>query len=289
MPLDAYYNEHDPEAAATLRELIRQGHIAPGEVDERDIRDVRPDELSKFAQCHFFAGIGGWSRALRLARWPDDLPVWTGSCPCQPFSAAGKGNGFDDERHVWPAWHHLVSERRPPIIFGEQVSSPDALAWLDLVSSDLEGTAYAVGTSDLCAAGAGAPHKRQRLFFAACELANGERARLERFRRYVDEKARREIEARPAPATSSLVDLVRERRGLAADRSFWRASDWIRCAYDFWRPVEPGAFPLAHGISARVGRLRVYGNAIVPQLAQAFIESAIEPILDTWERVGVQT
>jgi DNA (cytosine-5)-methyltransferase 1 len=286
MPLDAYYNEIDPEAAATLRELIRQGHIAPGFVDERDIRDVRPNELSQFAQCHFFAGVGGWSLALRLAGWPDDLPVWTGSCPCQPFSAAGAGLGFDDERHLWPAWHYLISQRRPPIVFGEQVSSPDALAWLDLVSSDMEGTAYAIGTSDLCAAGAGAPHKRQRLFFAACELANGKREGLERFRRYGADAARRSLEARSAPATGSLVDAIRNRRGAPADRSFWRASDWIRCADDLWRPVEPGAFPLAHGIPARMGRLRSYGNAIVPQLAQAFIESAIEPILEIWTAIG---
>jgi DNA (cytosine-5)-methyltransferase 1 len=67
--------------------------------------------LRGFTQCHFFAGIGVWSYALRLAGWPDDRPVWTGSCPCQPFSAAGKGAGFADERHLWPAWHHLIRER----------------------------------------------------------------------------------------------------------------------------------------------------------------------------------
>jgi hypothetical protein len=89
----AYYNEIDPKAAAWLRELIKQGHIADGVVDERSIVDVSPDELRGFTQCHFFAGIGVWSYALRSAGWADDRPVWTGSCPCQPFSSAGRRGG----------------------------------------------------------------------------------------------------------------------------------------------------------------------------------------------------
>ena len=59
----------------------------------------RRDDIAGYTQCHFFAGIGIWSYALRLAGWPDDRQVWTGSCPCQPFSAAGKGEAFNDERH----------------------------------------------------------------------------------------------------------------------------------------------------------------------------------------------
>lgn len=136
MKVAAYYNEIDPFAAQWLRNLIGGGHIAPGEVDERSIEDVTPDDLRGFTQCHFFAGIGVWSHSLRLAGWPDDKPVWTGSCPCQPFSAAGKGDGFADERHLWPHFFHLISERRPQHVFGEQVASGNANIWFDLVQAD---------------------------------------------------------------------------------------------------------------------------------------------------------
>jgi len=63
--MTAYYNEIDPYAAQWLRNLIAAGHIAPGEVDTRSILDVSPSDLTGFTQCHFFAGIGVWSHALR--------------------------------------------------------------------------------------------------------------------------------------------------------------------------------------------------------------------------------
>ncbi|EQB4711622.1 TPA: DNA cytosine methyltransferase [Enterobacter hormaechei subsp. xiangfangensis] len=163
----AYYNEIDPFAAQWLRNLIAGGHIAPGEVDERSIEDVTPDDLRGFTQCHFFAGIGVWSHSLRLAGWPDDKPVWTGSCPCQPFSAAGKGDGFADERHLWPHFFHLISERRPQHVFGEQVASGNANAWFDLVQADLEGMGYAFGLVPFTSAGIGAPHIRERAYWVA--------------------------------------------------------------------------------------------------------------------------
>ena len=165
--MSAYYNEIDPFAAQWLRNLISAGHISAGDVDERSIVDVQPSDLAGHTQCHFFAGIGGWSLALRLAGWPDDRPVWTGSCPCQDFSAAGKGAGFAGERHLWPVWFPLIRECRPRVVFGEQVASPLALSWLDLVQADMEGADYAFAAFDLCAAGVGAPHIRQRLGFVA--------------------------------------------------------------------------------------------------------------------------
>ena len=163
----AYYNEIDPFAAAMLRNLIAAGHVAPGIVDERSIEDVRPDELAGYTQCHFFAGIGVWSYALRQAGWPDDRPVWTGSCPCQPFSSAGKGDGFADERHLWPAFNHLISQRKPSVVFGEQVASKAVDAWIDLVHADLEALGYAFGSVPFPSSGVGAPHIRDRNYWVA--------------------------------------------------------------------------------------------------------------------------
>ena len=376
----AYYNEIDPKAAAWLRELIERGHIADGDVDERSIVDVPPDELRGFTQCHFFAGIGVWSYALRSAGWTDDRPVWTGSCPCQPFSAAGAGGGFDDERHLWPHWHHLISQCQPAIVFGEQVASKDGLNWLDLVHADMEATGYAVGAADMCAAGFGAPHIRQRLWFVgerlehaagdgrkqwraeprgrgiasgrgdvrmadanqtgrgrqradhdgsaevvvgppasrrahgagrgeACGLGNYDHAGLERQRGGHQAEVGRDGTLRPvaeAGQSGGLADADHaERRADGTGRhdgdgqdtgreegsgdaegrggdgrpsptdGFWRDADWLFCRDGKWRPVEPGAFPLAHGSAARVGRLRGYGNAIAAPVAQAFIESVM--------------
>lgn len=158
----AYYNENDPFAAAWLRKLISAGLIAPGDVDERSIEDVRPDDLRGYAQCHFFAGIGGWSYALRLAGWPDDRPVWTGSCPCQPHSSAARGRNVAAD--LWPQWFRLIAACRPRDIFGEQVD--EARAWLDGVCADVEGLAYTLRAAILPAYCVGEDHARERIYFA---------------------------------------------------------------------------------------------------------------------------
>ncbi|HDG7940670.1 TPA: DNA cytosine methyltransferase [Klebsiella pneumoniae] len=163
----AYYNEIDLHAAQHLRNLIDAGHIAPGVVDTRSIEDVTPNDLIGFNQCHFFAGIGGWSLALRRAGWPDSRPAWTASCPCQPFSQAGKGLGFADERHLWPSAHWLVGQRRPVVVFGEQSGSADANDWIDLVQADVEALGYAFGATAFPSASVGAPHRRDRAYWVA--------------------------------------------------------------------------------------------------------------------------
>lgn len=262
----AYYNEIDPYAAQWLRNLIAAGHIAPGDVDERSIEDVKPDDLRNYTQCHFFAGIGVWSYALRNAGWPDDKPVWTGSCPCQPFSAAGKGSGFDDERHLWPHFHWLISECRPQHVFGEQVASGSANAWFDLVQADVEAMDYAFGLVPFPSAGVGAPHIRDRAYWVA--NANGREQR---------QSAGCVQSAGDVPA--GRFEDSTETAGFCRDmpagpvNGFWRDADWLYCRDEKWRPVRPGSFPLVDGATARVGRLRAYGNAVNAEAAKIFIKS----------------
>lgn len=169
----AYYNETDEYCCNWLANLMLEGLIPEGDIDQRSIRDVTARDLRGYAQCHFFAGMGGWPYALKLAGWPSDRQVWTGSCPCQPFSVAGKQKGFADDRHLWPAWQPLIAERRPLAVFGEQVArAPD---WLNLVRRDLEGMDYALGVVPLEAASCGADHFRDRYFFVADRALQSER------------------------------------------------------------------------------------------------------------------
>lgn len=307
--MSAYYNEFDPKTAAWLRELIKQGHIAPGDVDERSIEDVKPGDLGGYQQCHFFAGIGGWSLALRLAGWPDDQPVWTGSCPCQPFSAAGKGAGFADERHLWPAWFHLIRQRSPAVVFGEQVAS--AHRWLDLVHSDLEAVGYAVGAMPIEAASVGADHLRDRFWFVAdapglgragigwsgkdgaAQRGDGvladpgiqglaQRARHSRVPCQVGGQPQRENTPNDAGTLAHAhvtgAGEGRQQRGGQLGRvgSDPDACNWIIGHDGKARRVGSGVRLLAHGLPARVVRLRGYGNAIVPQVAAEFIQAYLE-------------
>jgi DNA (cytosine-5)-methyltransferase 1 len=291
--MTAYYNEIDPYAAQWLRNLIAAGHIAPGEVDERSIEDVAPDDLAGYDQCHFFAGIGVWSLALRQAGWPDDRPIWTGSCPCQPFSAAGKGGGFDDERHLWPSFHWLIEQCRPSVVAGEQVAGKGGAAWLDLVSADLEGTGYAFGAVVSPAAGYGAPHIRHRTYWVAD-------ADNKRFPEARSAFARERIAIGRASGSLADADDTRPQgwggvSECAAEQpagaggvvgwpgptnGYWRDADWLGCRDGKWRPSRPGTFPLAHGAAARVGRLRAYGNAIVAPQAAEFIRAYLEARVD---------
>jgi len=354
----AYYNEHDRFAAAWLRELIADGLIAAGDVDERSILDVPADDLRGYTQCHFFAGIGGWSYALRLAGWPDDREVWTGSCPCQPLSSAGQQKGHADERHLWPAFYELIAECRPSTVFGEQVASKLGREWLCGIRTDLEDARYVVGAADLCAAGAGAPHIRQRLFWVAdTDQSGGQRttqrqpvgstdgrhniggsgpnggwvghadserqpAEITRVRQGAREPvARRGTASGLADANGDGAQRLTGNDGEAAglsegqraehgpallerggadggveypeskrrnggedppgqnggcspqNTSPWSNATLIPCADGKARVIEPSIFPLAHGFPNRVGVLRGAGNAIVPQIAAAFVRA----------------
>lgn len=248
----AYYNEIDSYCVEWLRNLIEAGLIAHGEVDSRSIEDVTPKDLNGFTQCHFFAGIGGWSFALRLAGWPDAEPVWTGSCPCQPFSGIGKGLAFDDPRHLWPYLGKLIEEQKPPVFFGEQVAT--AKLWLDLVLSDLERYDYACGAANIPACSKGARHERQRLWIAA----------------YSNQEGRQNAEGLAAAQEKAYFG---EPIGMAHGKEVGKPNEsWI-----------------VDGLLGEGNAVSAYGNSIVPQVAAEFIIAsslAMQDLADSREQLA---
>jgi DNA (cytosine-5)-methyltransferase 1 len=251
---------------------------------------VQAKDLRRYTQCHFFAGIGGWALALKQAQWGDKA-VWTGSCPCQPFSTAGKKLGVKDERHLWPVWFNLIRECKPPIVFGEQVKNAISKNWLDIVFTDLEAENYACGAAVLPACSVGAPHRRDRIYWVAD--SNWQRSKFNQRgiggkrtsekdseRRYteqlsrggsaIDELANTNCRRRPQRDSEKRIQLSNQNGAVAG---FWGNAEWLPCRDGKARPVESGTFPLAYGVSQRVGKLRAYGNAIVPQVAEAFLRA----------------
>ena len=377
MKLSAYYNEIDAYCCDWLSNLMDAGHITPGKIDNRSIEELTPDDLEGYERCHFFAGIGGWELALNWAGWTG--PAWSGSCPCQPLSSAGQQKGHADKRHLWPAFQSLIAKCQPPTVFGEQVASKDGREWFAAVRADLEHVGYACGCADLAAAGVGAPHIRQRLFWVAdasgpsrqrgareflaqeegisstwesngdksirledggeigrmahgnepghapvfrsgvegvCEEGTSERALsrsergsptvgmgdaigagLEGHPRHGDrggESGRQQEESDGSVAEAGALGSGMGNAESGDERGTWepregdgrestprRSGAWdnailIPCADGKARPVEPSIQPLASGVPARVGRLRAYGNAIVPQVAAVFVQAFIE-------------
>jgi DNA (cytosine-5)-methyltransferase 1 len=293
-----YYNDNDPKACDWLRELISAGLLPNGIVECKSILDINPDELSGYTQCHFFAGIGGWAYALRLANWPDDKPVWTGSCPCQPLSSAGLRKGHADERHLWPAFYRLIAERNPSVVFGEQVASKDGREWLAGVRADLEGAGYAVGAADLCAAGVGAPHIRQRLYWLADAKPSKRREKLQGHE-LNGNHARRDEETsgiracceagRMAyPSLSESARLGQQREHIYRQAA-WSAFDLIPCRDGKTRRVESILFIDFDGLSCIMGSewntLVSRTEEIALNYAKTEVSGNSQAVLSMWKDV----
>lgn len=275
-----YYNEWDKGAAKWLRELIKRGLIPYGYVDERSITEVTPSDLEGFTQCHFFSGIGGWSRALEIAGIPPTTKLWTGSPPCQPFSAAGKQKGKFDERHLAPTFLRLISECRPPIVLGEQVAKAIDGGWLDDLHVELEKQDYTVGASVLSASLIGAPHKRERLFFGAISSmvnSNGDKYWSEVSRGYGKENG---------TESSNWEKIFKSWESVGADKDVlgaWDNSRQYLCRDGKYRFIEPTIPLLVNGVPSTMGRLRGFGNAIVPPLAALFVRD----FLSSAKEIGI--
>jgi DNA (cytosine-5)-methyltransferase 1 len=228
--------------------------------------------------------------------------------------------GRNDPRHLWPAFRRLINRCSPSVVFGEQVASAGGRKWLAGVFANLETMGYAAAGADLCAAGVGAPHIRQRLYWVAdaagergdwCKLDGNETGRRlaansstasgvadaagESGAQQLDQSRER---SRRGPTTHDAaecagpcgvgntngaglgeqcgpVTIPQELATVELRGNAWDSFDILLCTDGKARRVESGTFPLADGFPGRVGLLRGYGNAIVPQVAAQFIQAAI--------------
>lgn len=223
--MSAYYNEHDPFAAAWLRELIKAGHIAHLVQDDLEASD------------YAFAAVG--------------LP------------AASVGAPHIRQRLWFVADRDAARCRKGrPSEAGDGRNAPRVEFAGLYASGELADTMPAGRPERRTGAGCGQA--------AGCggagDVGHSQHPGLQ--------------EQRGKPGVSCGTEGTDAGQTLerASTPTFWDACDWLPCLDGKARPVEPGTFPLAYGVPARVGRLRGYGNAIVPQVGAEVIAAYMKTV-----------
>jgi DNA (cytosine-5)-methyltransferase 1 len=214
--------------------------VPPGDVDERSIEDVTPGDIKNYAQCHFFAGIGGWAIAMQIVGWETIGHIWTGSPPCQDASCLaavhGIQSGVDGPRTGMSlVWLELIKKRKPKIVVFENVPGFEKNPGPFFDSLGQAG--YSISREKRTARSVGAPHIRRRLF--AIAKRDGARWPLCRSDR--------------SPET-----ILRP---------------WAAPPGNVWRKDRAGNCTMDDGVPGRMAKIRAFGNAIVPQVAADFIKT----------------
>ncbi len=248
------------------------------------------DEVPPMKVGSLFAGIGGFDLGLERAgmqtawhveidpfcqhilskHWPDvpcypdirevhghevePVDVLCGGFPCQDISLAGEGAGIEGARSsLWKEFARLVDELRPRYVIVENVAALRRRG-LDVVLGDLSTLGYDAEWDCIRASDVGAPHRRDRLWIVAYPDGSGREPR---------ERDVHAGESHLAGCSTELADA-----GDGRPRVFGPPG-WLELAdgRSPW-PVEPDVGRVAHGVPARVDRLRSLGNALVPQIAE---------------------
>ena len=209
---------------------------------------------------------------IKRIQWGDVVQpdIICGGYPCQPFSTAGKRNGTDDPRHLWPWVLTAISELRPQYAILENVRGHLSLGGLAVVG-DLAAIGYDAEWRIVSAASVGANHRRDRIIIVAyphhagigtsrCDIdGNGQTVQQER-------------QNLTQFGISGCSENVAHTHGKGLQRPIRTVFTWPSDGFAYgggqWWQTEPSVGRVAHGIPRRVDRLRGLGNAVVPQVAE---------------------
>lgn len=195
-----------------------------------------------------------------------------GGFPCQPHSLAGQRKGASDDRHLWPEFARIIKEFKPRFVVAENVPGIRTNGALLEVLTDLTNCGYDAEWIRLGAAAVGAPHLRERIFIVAYSRSAGRRENSDaafgdegpngrkQDKDHVSDGVRLGDNSGSSPEPFIFTDAQRARLPINPDNTIWKS--------------EPNVGRVATGISKRVDRLKVLGNAVVPQVAE-FIGSCI--------------
>ena len=232
------------------------------------------------------------------------VTVLSGGFPCQPFSTAGKRRGKEDDRYLWPEMLRVIQEIRPRWVVGENVAGIVTLA-LDTVLSDLESIGYTCQAVIIPACAVDAPHRRDRCAILAYRVCDGSTAGLANSQRgnerITDQPfhggeimansygwamrndgndwrtSDREIhETIHTGVFSGTGEIIPNTKSGGEPREFSSWGQTWGLGGKSWWPVEPDVGRVAHGVPARVDRLKCLGNAVVPQWAYPFFRGIAE-------------
>lgn len=255
-----------------------------------------------------FCDVEPWCRRVLSKHWPDvpvasdvkelandpdrnvpDCDILTAGYPCQPFSLAGERRGAEDDRHIWPYILSIIQAKRPSWCVFENVYGHVSMG-LDEVLSDLEREAYAVRPFIVPACAADAPHRRDRVWIIARNVADTKSLQRNGSGKHTQQSERQEPKSRDSRSSDDVAYTTSKRQqgsrlhgrpqhqAKNKEGQADRADNSRQRDTQFWLP-EPAVGRVANGIPRRVDRLRGLGNAIVPQIAMR-IGQTIKAVAD---------